>query len=143
MTVAETCLVLFAALETADKLSLAWIAVSLIACATVLFFNDRLTRAMSNWLLVLYLLFSLVMAGRWGVVLSKVLDLLGSMREQGERFLSPQISLVLGLASIAIFLYWQCGSRKADSGSSQQGTSYLKGFSAELREPGLITIFVV
>jgi hypothetical protein len=103
MTIAENYLVLFAALETADTLFLAWIAVSLIACATALFFNDRLTRAMGNWLLFLYLLFALVMAGRWGVVLSKVLELLGTLREQGESFPSPQISLLLGLASIAIF----------------------------------------
>jgi len=66
MTIAETYLVLFAALETADKLFLAWIAVSLIACATALFFNDRLARVNSNWLLILNLLFALVIAGRWG-----------------------------------------------------------------------------
>lgn len=59
---------------------------------------------MSNWLLFLYLLFALVMAGRWGgVVLSKVLELLGTLREQGESFPSPQISLLLGMASIATF----------------------------------------
>ena len=102
MTVAETYLVLFAALGTADKLFLAWIAVSLVASAPILFFNDRLNRAMSNWLLILYLLFSLVVADRWGVVLTKVIDLLGTLREQGEGFPSPQISLLLGLASIAI-----------------------------------------
>lgn len=103
MSVAETYLVLFSALGTADALFLAWIAVSLLACATVLFSSDKLTRVMSNWLLILYLLFSLVMAGRWGVVLSKVLDLLGKLREQGESFPSPEISLVLGLASLVIF----------------------------------------
>lgn len=103
MTVAEIYLVLFSALGTADALFLAWIAVSLLACATVLFSSDKLTRVMSNWLLTLYLLFALVMAGRWSVVLSKVLDLLGMLREQGESFTSPQISLLLGLASIAIF----------------------------------------
>ena len=102
MTIAETYLVHFATLGTADKLFLAWIAVSLIASASVLFFNDRLTRVMSNWLLILYLLFSLVVADRWGVVLTKVIYLLGTLREQGESSPSPQISLLLGLASIAI-----------------------------------------
>ena len=80
----------------------AWISVSLIVIASVLFFNDRLTLAMSNWLLILYLLFSLVVACRWGVVLTKVIDLLRTLREQGQSFTSPQISLLLGLASIAI-----------------------------------------
>lgn len=103
MTVAETYLVLFSALGTADVLLLAWIAVSLTACATVLLDRDRLTRVMSNWLLTLYLLFSLVMAGRWGLVLSKVLELLGMLREQGESLPSPQISLSLGLATVAVF----------------------------------------
>ena len=102
MTIDETYLVLFAALGTADKLFLAWIAVSLIASAPILFFNDRLNRAMGNWLLILYLLFSLVVADRWGVVLTKVIDLLGTLREQDESFPFPQISLLLGLASIAI-----------------------------------------
>lgn len=102
MIIAETYLVLFAALGTADKLFLAWISVSLIVSASVLFFNDRLTLAMSNWLLILYLLFSLVLACRWGVVLTKVIDLLRTLREQGQSFTSPQISLLLGLASIAI-----------------------------------------
>jgi len=102
MIIAETYLVLFAALGTADKLFLAWISVSLIVIASVLFFNDRLTLAMSNWLLILYLLFSLVVACRWGVVLTKVIDLLRTLREQGQSFTSPQISLLLGLASIAI-----------------------------------------
>lgn len=102
MIIAETYLVLFAALGTADKLFLAWISVSLIVSASVLFFNDRLTLAMSNWLLILYLLFSLVVACRWGVVLTKVIDLLRTLREQGQSFTSPQISLLLGLASIAI-----------------------------------------
>jgi hypothetical protein len=89
-------------LGTADKLFLAWIAVSLIASAPILFFNGRLNRAMGNWLLILYLLFSLVVADRWGVVLTKVIDLLGTLREQDESFPFPQISLLLGLASIAI-----------------------------------------
>ena len=102
MTIAETYLVHFATLGTADKLFLAWIAVSLIASAPILFFNDRLNRAMGNWLLILYLLFSLVVADRWGVVLTKVIDLLGTLREQDESFPFPQISLLLGLASIAI-----------------------------------------
>tara|TARA_B100001059_G_scaffold164353_1_gene163871 strand:+ start:77 stop:451 length:375 start_codon:yes stop_codon:yes gene_type:complete len=102
MTIAETYLGLFAALGTADKLFLAWISVSLIASAPILFFNDRLNRAMGNWLLILYLLFSLVVADRWGVVLTKVIDLLGTLREQDESFPFPQISLLLGLASIAI-----------------------------------------
>ena len=103
MIIAETYLVLFAALGTADKLFLAWISVSLIVSASVLFFNDRLTLAMSNWLLILYLLFSLVVACRWGGVLTKVIDLLRTLREQGQSFTSPQISLLLGLASIATF----------------------------------------
>ena len=76
--------------------------VSLIACATALFFNDRLARANSNWLLILNLLFALVIAGRWGGV-SKVLELLGTLREQGRSFPSRHISLLLGLASIATF----------------------------------------
>lgn len=37
------------------------------------------------------------------MVLSKVLELLGTLREQGESFPSPQISLLLGMASIATF----------------------------------------
>ncbi|HAR90193.1 MAG TPA: hypothetical protein DCR45_04385 [Gammaproteobacteria bacterium] len=73
--------------------------VSLIACATALFFNDRLTRAMSNWLFFLYLLFALVMVGRWGGGFVQG----ARTARQGESFPSPQISLLLGMASIATF----------------------------------------
>ena len=103
MTIAEIYLVLFSALGTADTLFLGWVVVSVAACTAVIFFSDRFTRVMSNWLLTLYLLFCVVMVGRWGIVLSKVLDLLAMLREQGESLPAPQISMIFGLATIAVY----------------------------------------
>ena len=103
MTVAETYLVLFAALGTADTLFFGWLLVTALVCGLVIFKADSLTRVMSNWLLVLYGLFAVVVIGRWGIVLTKVLDLLDALRELGESLPAQQISMVFGIAAIALF----------------------------------------
>ena len=104
MSVSETYLVLFAAIDAADFLLVIWLSVTILLNLLILFHPERITRILNTLLIALYTLFSVFIIGRWGVIVSKVMDMLSSLREAGET-LPPQIlTSVLGLAGLVFLL---------------------------------------
>lgn len=104
MSVSETYLVMFAAIEAADFLLLIWLAVTLLLNSLLVFHPERVTRPMNNCLLALYSLFAVFVVGRWGVIVGKVMDLLAALREAGESLPAQGLSLTFGLAGVLFLL---------------------------------------
>lgn len=98
MTVAETYLVFFAAIDTADSLFVIWLAGTLIVNAAVYFLADKTTQSINTWILILYGLFAVALLGRWGVTLNKVMDLAQSLRDHGESLPASGVTATLGVA---------------------------------------------
>ena len=104
MSVSETYLVLFAAIEAADLLLVIWLAVTLLLNLLILFHPERITRTINSVLIALYSLFSVFIIGRWGVIVAKVMDLLTALRETGEALPPQALTSVFGLAGLVFLL---------------------------------------
>jgi len=102
--VSETYLVMFAAIEAADFPLLIWLSVTVLLNYFLVFHPERVTRTMNSYLLALYLLFVVFIIGRWGLIASKVMDMLAGLRAAGE-FLPPRsLSMSFGLAGVGFVL---------------------------------------
>ena len=104
MSVAETYLALFAAIDAADFLLVIWLTVTLLLNALILFHPERITRSMNTLLITLYVLFSVFIIGRWGVIVARVMEFLNSLREAGEALPPQSLSMVFGLAGVLFLL---------------------------------------
>lgn len=104
MSVSETYLVMFAAIEAADSLLLIWLSVTVLLNYFLVFQPERATRTMNSYLLALYLLFVVFIIGRWGLIASKILDMLAGLREAGEVLPPRSLSMSFGLAGAGFVL---------------------------------------
>ncbi|MDA0926665.1 MAG: hypothetical protein O2861_01145 [Proteobacteria bacterium] len=108
MSVSETYLVMFAAIEAADFLLVIWLAVTLLLNFILIFHPERVTRTMNSYLLALYSLFALFVIGRWGVLVSKVMDMLAALRDAGESLPPQSLTMTFGLAGVVFLLGFTC-----------------------------------
>lgn len=104
MSVSETYLVMFAAIDAADFLMLIWLSVTLLLNFFLIFHPERITRNMNSYLLALYALFAVFIIGRWGVIVVKVMDMLAALREAGESLPPQALSMTFGLAGVAFLI---------------------------------------
>jgi uncharacterized membrane protein len=104
MSVSETYLVMFAAIDAADFLLLIWLSVTLLLNFLLVFHPERITRTMNSYLLALYALFAVFIIGRWGVIVSKVMDMLAALREAGESLPPQALSMTFGLAGVVFLM---------------------------------------
>lgn len=100
MSVSETYGVLFAAIGAADFLLVIWLAVTIALNTFVFFCSERIEQGVYKCLQALYLLFAIFIIGRWGVVVSKVTELIDSLRDAGESLPPASITAFFGLAGL-------------------------------------------
>lgn len=120
MSVSETYLVTFAAASAADFLLAMWLAITIALNALVFFYLERIEQTVNNCLQALYVLFSIFIIGRWGIIVSKVTELLESLHKSGETLPPGSLSMLFGLVgvmfmvsfSIATILYLRSGRKR-------------------------------
>lgn len=100
MTLADTYLVFFAAVNTADMLFAIWLGGTIVVYGAMHYQGDKLSNSISTLVLLVYSLFAIPLIVRWVIALNKIIEFADLLREQGEAMPPAQVSAVIGFGSL-------------------------------------------
>ena len=100
MTLADTYLVFFAAVNTADLLFAIWLGGTIVVYGAVHYQGDKLSNKARSGLFLFYGLFAIPLVVRWIIALLKALEYANLLRDQGESMPPALVSAVIGFGSL-------------------------------------------